>query len=730
MLQSPAMKRLVSIALTSCLALACGDDTPPGDTSDTADTHADSADTADTAPDTTTADLVDTSPDAPDDTTPADAAPDDGDGTAGCSIPEDASDPATTPFLRDLGCASDFEALASEPLDASIPGARSLKTVFDRVSGQALYFQNSKLYPIHYDFCRAHLSGQGKPIVGDLGTFNASEYFTPSRRFILGAVTWYSGPGVWVYEIAPYDTASAALVETAFDAVRAHAFFGGDLRFHATSAAVAKVADQLPADIPRITTDQLFAGIDYQPLNLASAMGTLRFVEADALDTSTLSFRDIIVLDYVPNDIAVVSGIVTDQLQTPLSHINVLSQNRGTPNMGLRGAWTNEALRALEGTWVELTVGAFDWHIREVTEAEADAWWESHRPPAVGVPAIDLAPQAVIAIDDLLGDGALGDAIDDAIPAYGGKATHYAALRRVTVTDGTGENALPVEPALAIPVWFYDQHMRSHGLYDVAQAMLADPDFKADAHVRKARLEAFQQTIIDAPLDPDALAEVLSALETLPRQRCRFRSSTNAEDLDGFTGAGLYTSMTGDPYDADDPVDVAMKTVWASVWRYKAFEEREYRSISHDNVGMAILVSPSFPDEVANGVAITANLFSAGGIEPGFVVNVQKGDVSVVLPPKGVTSDYLVYYWYYPNQPETYLSHSNVINPGATVLSRTQLYRLGQELDAVHRFFAPVYQHSGAFYGMDVEFKLDVTSQGALDIIIKQARPHPGWGFD
>ena len=33
-------------------------------------------------------------------------------------------------------------------------------------------------------------------------TFNTSEYFAPDRRFLLGAVTYYTGPGVWALEIA------------------------------------------------------------------------------------------------------------------------------------------------------------------------------------------------------------------------------------------------------------------------------------------------------------------------------------------------------------------------------------------------------------------------------------------------------------------------------------------------------------------------------------------------
>ena len=66
--------------------------------------------------------------------------------------------------VADLGCATDFEALASRPLDATIPGARSVKTVMDRVDGDALYFQNSVTYQTHYQFVSEHLSGNGLPV--------------------------------------------------------------------------------------------------------------------------------------------------------------------------------------------------------------------------------------------------------------------------------------------------------------------------------------------------------------------------------------------------------------------------------------------------------------------------------------------------------------------------------------------------------------------------------------
>lgn len=115
-------------------------------------------------------------------------------------------------FLQSVVCEADFLAIAARPLDASIPGALAAKTLVDRVQGDALYLIDSVTYPIHYDFASAHLSGDGLPFVSDLGTFNATEYYSPDRRFLLGAVAYYDGPAAWVYEISPYDTSSAEMV--------------------------------------------------------------------------------------------------------------------------------------------------------------------------------------------------------------------------------------------------------------------------------------------------------------------------------------------------------------------------------------------------------------------------------------------------------------------------------------------------------------------------------------
>lgn len=50
---------------------------------------------------------------------------------------------AAPDFLDAIPCRADVEALASVPLDSSIPGARSGKVVLDQLGGDVLYFQTA-----------------------------------------------------------------------------------------------------------------------------------------------------------------------------------------------------------------------------------------------------------------------------------------------------------------------------------------------------------------------------------------------------------------------------------------------------------------------------------------------------------------------------------------------------------------------------------------------------------
>jgi hypothetical protein len=630
--------------------------------------------------------------------------------------------------LRHVGCTKDFEALASEPIDATLPGARSGKVIYDTAQNDGgVYFQNSVVYTVHYEFASTHLSGNGLPVVPPLANFNQTEYYSSSRRFILGAITHYEDVGVWALEVAPYDTASAEMVATLFYAVKKAAFYGPALAFHPTSDAVKAMARKLPADIPIITTDQLYAQIEYQPLNPARAVGRLFFTTADALDQGQyVSYQSIVVLDMVPNDISVVSGIITQEFQTPLSHLNVLSRNRHTPNMGLRNALTNPTLLAYKDQLVELTVTPLSWSIRPATEEEGQAYWASQKPAPVVLPPMDLGPRDLLDIEDVTEERpgeTLRASLKRANDAWGGKAAQYSILAK---TDG-----VPVKKAFAIPCYYYYVLLRDNGIYDKIDALLADPTFMSVMEVRAAKLEEVRQDILKAPL-PEGLETKLKAklAADFPGKKIRFRTSTNSEDLDGFPCAGCYESHSGDPANWDTIRD-AIRLAYASTWFYRTFEERSYYGVDQKSVVMALLVHEMFPNEEANGVAITNNIFDKNGVDPAFYINVQYGgDAEVVHPPKGVSSDQILYFFNSPNQPTSYLAHSNLVPVGSTVLTKYQLYTLGSALSAIHERFSAAYgpaNGNNGWYAMDVEFKFDNDESPSelAKLFVKQARPYP-----
>ncbi len=152
--------------------------------------------------------------------------------------------------------------------------------------------------------------------------------------------------------------------------------------------------------------------------------------------------------------------------------------------------------------------------------------------------------------------------------------------------------------------------------------------------------------------DPEIKSAIIDALRTFgfdPGTKIRFRSSTNVEDSEAFTGAGLYDSYSGclsDDLDGDDTgpcacdesdnnergVFQAIRKVFASFYNNNAFLERLKHGVNEADAGMALLAHHSFPDEIelANGVVTIQRNWSMD-----WTANVvcQKGAVSVTNPP-------------------------------------------------------------------------------------------------
>ena len=357
------------------------------------------------------------------------------------------------------------------------------------------------------------------------------------------------------------------------------------------------------------------------------------------------------------------------------------------------------------------------------------SWWEENKPEALVVQPMELETTDLTAMEDILDldTTALGDAISTAIPTYGAKATNYAAL----VDASNMGKSIRIQPGFGIPMYYYNQFMEDNGLWDRIEELMASDEW-SDPTQRAVLLESFKDEMRAAPMRPEVVELVKKrAAEIFPGESIRFRSSTNSEDLGKFTGAGLYNSETGDPTiegDGEDSVEWAMKKVWSQVWNPRAYEEREYYSMNHLDVGMGLLVHANFPEEEANGVAVTNNPFDTTGLEPAFYVNGQEGGEDVVSPDEGITADAYIHYFYSPGQPIVYIQHSSLVPEGETVLTTQESYDLAVALDAVHNFFRDAYGDTNDWYAMDVEWKFDDKwDPGNPQVFIKQARPYPGW---
>jgi phosphoenolpyruvate synthase/pyruvate phosphate dikinase len=164
-----------------------------------------------------------------------------------------------------------------------------------------------------------------------------------------------------------------------------------------------------------------------------------------------------------------------------------------------------------------------------------------------------------------------------------------------------------VPPGFTIPFFYYTQFIAENELDEPITEMLGDDRFNHDPVYRKGRLAELRVKIHNGKLNEDFARAVVERRRALLGDKGVFaRSSTNSEDLPNFSGAGLYTSV---PNVRDDQQLLeAVKTVWASLWNYEAYEARESFGVNHSAVYPAVLIQEGVNAEAA-GVLITTNPF-------------------------------------------------------------------------------------------------------------------------
>ena len=563
----------------------------------------------------------------------------------------------------------------------------------------SVYFINTKTHPTHQTFL-------------DDRAINR-------QRVILGAIAYNQNlvapdgsQGVYRYSLntLPYRYSfSFSLME------RTHTLLAASMPLLEDNLALYVPNRQLPdiqSDLPLYRESRInlvfdrnvYSGIDFLALNPGVGYGRLQVLDPDGRPHP----RNIVIYEALPNELPRVAGIITTVPQTPLSHVNLRAVQDGIPNAYIRNIRDDPAVAPLIGSYVRYEVAEDGYSVRAATKEEVDAHYEASRPqpqtPEQDLSVTEITPLNEIGFDDWR--------------AFGVKAANVAVLGTLDFPEDT------VPDGFAIPFHFYDEFMKVNGFYGAITDMLADEDFQTDFDVQDDMLDDLRDDIKDADT-PQWIIDALTAMhaEFPAGQSLRYRSSTNNEDLPGFNGAGLYDSKTQDPEEtAADGIDKSLKGVFASLWTFRAFTEREFHRIDHLAATMGVLVHPNYKDELANGVA--ASFDPIYGWEESYYVNTQVGEDLVTNPNAHSVPEELLLnpsgskYGLY-----TLLGTSNQALPGQLLITGAQLTQLRQHLEVIHDHFEAQYNPgSGEPFAMEIEFK--ITSDNVL--AIKQARP---WVF-
>jgi hypothetical protein len=499
--------------------------------------------------------------------------------------------PATAPAvdvksLARITSRGDFDRLSRTYYRGRFYALPHLMFVIDRRDHDRVYYVNSKRFAFHKDFVNAtYLSlERGR-------AFYENNYLKSERRFLLGTVAYQPSLDRFTFEFWEGDRLTGDLLATAFNALSRS--FYAPLTFKANSslheeAAVAANKTAAPR-MPVMTAQEMAGNSEYQPLNLGAGIGQLRILDRLTPDT-VIDRNQIVIFKEVPVQLTPLSGIITTEPASPLSHVNLLAKSWGIPVARIKNA--DKLFKQLEGKYVRLDVNENEYKLapadaREVTERNRQ-WMKR----------TDLmTPRADLSEDRLtdLGNQRARDAI-----RFGAKSANLGELINARI-------GVAVPPGFTIPFRYYQEFIRRNHLEERIAAAVEEDRFVHDPVYRKARLTEIRGWIQAGQHDPAFTRDVVDKAHREYHGKPLFaRSSTNAEDLPNFSGAGLYTTVPNVRTDAQ--LLEAIKTVWASVWNYEAYEARESFGMNHFGVYPAVLVQEGIDADSA-GVAITTDPF-------------------------------------------------------------------------------------------------------------------------
>ncbi|HVF45480.1 MAG TPA: PEP/pyruvate-binding domain-containing protein [Pyrinomonadaceae bacterium] len=455
--------------------------------------------------------------------------------------------------------------------------------VIDRRDKNKIYYVNSQRFRFHKDFVKGtYLS------LENAQDFFRNNYLSDKRRFILGTLAWQAPVRRYTFEHWEGDLITPELIRLTADVIK-KTFFDS-VAFKPNSLKQEQDSAQI-AGLERVTQDDISRGLEYQALNVAKGLGRIHII--DKLDEHVeIGSNEILVLSEVPINIPSVAGLIISKPSTPLSHINLLAKGWGVPNAYVKDA--NVVLKEYDGWWVSFETTPDKYTIKRADKKELDEYLARQKERQdIMTPRFNLEERRLLDLSQQRAK--MSD-------AFGSKSANLGEVARARI------NGINVPAGFGIPISYYEEFIKENKLEDSIYEMMSDQKFVHDPALRKERL-AEMRARIKAGKVGDGLREALlrKVHAEYAGKGLFVRSSSNVEDLPNFNGAGLYDTVPN--VKEDEKLLEAVKTVWASLWNFEAYEARERANIDHSKAYMAVLVQEGVNADSA-GVMITADPFN------------------------------------------------------------------------------------------------------------------------
>ncbi len=594
----------------------------------------------------------------------------------------------------------------------------------DHATFEKLSYQGSEVgrdsYLADLEFVKFIIENPGTPDV-KIYFMNTENYRAHPRymrrvginmRAVRGALTYLpltAAPngetGLYIFDFQPNDDYCFEEIQTfRDDLVTFMPILKGKVAFHPLSGNLERYEDEKylyeASDVVVHLDEFLYQNNVFLSLNAAESFGRLQVMDNEIRPSP----RDILICRTLPNEMPRVAGVISEVRQTPLSHVNLRAVQDKIPNAFIGDALQNEKIQTLVGELVYYKVTSEGYDLRKATKAEADQHFAKLRPAKLQKPARDLSKTEIEPLRNIR--------FKDA-SSFGVKTANVAEMHHFDLPSGTVPNGF------GVPFYYYVEFMKHNGLGAAVDAILNDSESQNNREILQTELRKLRDKIKKGNM-PNWMTEALGAVQrSFPKgTSIRCRSSTNNEDLPGFSGAGLYDSFTHNPDEGH--LSKSIQQVFASLWNFRAFDEREFYRIDHTLAAMGVLLHLNFKREKANGVAVTDDiLYKTLG---NYYLNTQIGEDLVTNPNKLSAPEEILLGWR-EDDGQKVVRSSNRVPAGETLIERTHLNELRHHLARIHSRFARLYNRGKEDrFAMEIEYK--ITESGKL--VIKQARP---WVF-